>query len=158
VGAKADLQRLAASNAPTASTTETVPTAPTTPQAQYAMGSNYRWGREGVGMDYQKALYWFQLAADQGYSDAEFEVGWFYENGLSVGKDNDRAKVWYQKAADQGNLAAQAALERLVASNKPTPSISETTPPRPPRRRRNTRWAPITNGDTEGLGRIISKP
>jgi hypothetical protein len=99
----------------TASTGETspAPNAPTTPQAQYAVGSNYRLGGAGVGIDYQKALYWFQLAADQGYSDAEFEVGWFYEHGLSVGKDNDRAKVWYQKAADQGYEPAKDALKRL---------------------------------------------
>jgi TPR repeat protein len=110
--------------------TSTAPNAHTPPQAQYAMGSNYRWGRAGVGMDYQKALYWFQLAADQGYSDAEFEVGWFYENGLSVGRDSDRARVWYQKAADQGNSDAQSALQRLQSQqNPPERTASASSPP-----------------------------
>jgi TPR repeat protein len=84
------------------------------------MGANYEWGYGGVRSDYQQAMNWYRKAADQGYADAQYKVGWFYENGSGVGKDNDQAKAWYQKAADQGNADAQTGLSRLgsVASVK----------------------------------------
>ena len=99
--------------------TSTAPSTPTTPQAQYAMGSNYEWGYGGVKLDYQQAIYWYRKAADQGYADAQDQVGWFYENGLGVNRDIDEARVWYQKAADQGNATAQTALNRLQSQQNP---------------------------------------
>jgi TPR repeat protein len=106
--------------------TSTAPSTPTTRQAQYAMGSNYEWGRGGVKLDYQQAMNWYRKAADQGYADGQYQVGSFYEYGLGVGKDNDQAKVWYQKAADQGNEDAKAALRQLDGGTDP--EITPTAP------------------------------
>ena len=107
--------------------------------AYLRIGLAYRDGR-GVDRNYAEAAEWFKKAADQGYADAELELGWFYENGLGEDKNNDRAKVWYQKAADQGNSGAQAALQRLVASNAPTASTAETTPPAPNAEAQSDEW------------------
>ena len=108
-------------------------------QAYLRIGLAYRDGR-GVDRNYAEAAEWFTKAADQGYADAELELGWFYENGLGQDKNNDRAKVWYQKAADQGNSGAQAALQRLAASNAPTASTAETTPPVPNAEAQSDEW------------------
>ena len=91
--------------------------------------------RPGRRQDYAKAPELFKKAADQGYADAELELGWFYENGLGEDRNNDRAKVWYQKAADQGNSGAQAALQGLAARNTPA-STTE-------RLRRAKSWSPV---------------
>ena len=58
-------------------------------------------------------MYWYQKAADQGYADAEYALGSFYENGLGIEKDYGKARAWYQKAADQRNTDAQAGLSRI---------------------------------------------
>ena len=89
-------------------------TTPTTPQGQYEMGNNFYCGLGGFNQDHYIAMYWFRKAADQGYSDAQFMLGWLYETGLGVGWGDPRlAKAWYQKAADQGSEDAKAGLRRL---------------------------------------------
>src|SRR5881398_1988823 len=45
-----------------------------TPTAQYDMGVFYSRGRAGP-KDYDKALHWFRLAADQNNANAQYEVG-----------------------------------------------------------------------------------
>ncbi len=52
----------------------------------------------------QFALYWYQKAADQHYSAAQYKLGYFYEDGLGVSKNIKLAMDWYQKSADQFNL------------------------------------------------------
>ena len=101
--------------------------APTTPQGQYRLAANYEWGYGGVKQDYQQAMYWYRKAADQGYADAQFKLGWFYESGLGVGKDYGQARVWYQKAADQGDEDAQAALYRVARKATPSVPLTPTT-------------------------------
>ena len=45
--------------------------------------------------------------AKQGDSDAQNEVGRYYQNGIGVAKDDAEAVSWYRKAADQGHANAQ---------------------------------------------------
>jgi TPR repeat protein len=105
LGAQTALKRLDGGHTP--------PNELTAAQVQYEKGYNY-YVVPGTGnRDYQQAAYWFQKAADQGYAEAQFMLGLFFENGLGVGKDKDQARVWYQKAADQGNEDAKAALRQL---------------------------------------------
>ncbi len=61
----------------------------------------------GIAKDEQKAVEWFQKAADQGYAVAQFNMGMGYANGRGVDKDERKAVEWFQKAADQGYAAAQ---------------------------------------------------
>jgi uncharacterized protein len=79
---------------------------------QYENGERYSYGRE-VKQDYARAKSWYQKAADQGHSDAQFMLGQLYENGWGVELNMTQAKVWYQKAADQGNVFAKTALRRF---------------------------------------------
>ena len=106
------------------------PPEPTTPQGQYEMGDNYFYGRDGVNRDNQQAVVWYRRAAEQGYAEAQFTLGQFYEKGWGVSQDPAQAKKWYSDAARQGSEAADAALKRLAA-NTATTSTTETTPGEP---------------------------
>ncbi|PMG31544.1 hypothetical protein BCU94_07345 [Shewanella sp. 10N.286.52.C2] len=59
---------------------------------------------------YEKAIFLFKSAAEQGYVDAQFNLGVIYGNGQGVTKDDKQAVAWYRKAADQGNASAQSKL------------------------------------------------
>ena len=54
-----------------------------------------------------EAARWFRLAADQGYADAQFELGFAYRTGRGVEKSDEEAVHWYQRAAGQGDADAQ---------------------------------------------------
>ena len=53
--------------------------------AQYILGLYYE-NRIGVEADIQKALEWYERAAEQGYSKARSKVYTFYEDGLETKK------------------------------------------------------------------------
>jgi TPR repeat protein len=60
-----------------------------------------------VKRDYKQALAWYRKAADQNLSDAEEEVGYFYQNGFGVNRDYAQALIWYHRAADHGSFNAE---------------------------------------------------
>jgi uncharacterized protein len=67
-----------------------------------------------VRRDEQEAFQRYQQAAEQKYADAEYNVGFWYENGRRpVRRDYQQAAEWYRRAAEHGSLQAQAALEIL---------------------------------------------
>ena len=57
--------------------------------------------------DYDTAVKWFRMAADQGHLEAQTNLGVCYKNGRGVEKDEAKGVEWYRKAADQGYAAAQ---------------------------------------------------
>lgn len=46
-------------------------------------------------------------SAEQGNADAQYELGWNYENGNGVEQNLEEAVKWYRKAAEQGHCYAQ---------------------------------------------------
>ena len=56
---------------------------------------------------------WYRLAAEQGYADAQNNLGVCYHNGKGVAKNRATAIRWYKKAAAQGNSTAQDNLRKL---------------------------------------------
>ena len=60
--------------------------------------------------DYQKALFWFERAADQGNAFAQHNLAVMYDTGEGVAKDYKKAVYWFEKAADQGVAVAQFSL------------------------------------------------
>jgi TPR repeat protein len=50
---------------------------------------------------------WFRLAADQGYSLAQFMLGNMYYNGSGIPRDYTKAMQWYSVAANQNYAPAQ---------------------------------------------------
>ena len=56
---------------------------------------------------------WFKLAAEQGDSNAQYNIGRCYEYGNGVEQSYEEAAKWYQLAADSGDEDAQERLDTL---------------------------------------------
>ena len=76
-----------------------------TPEEQYERGEQYY--DEG---NYTEAVKWFSKAAEQGYADAQNNLGWCYALGEGVSIDYQKAVKWWRKAAEQGDTDAQYSL------------------------------------------------
>ena len=76
------------------------------PQSQFLTGF-FLYHGTGVKKNYEYALQWFELAAEQGNADAMFYIGEIYKNGKGVMKDINKAAVWYLKAAELDHTEAQ---------------------------------------------------
>ena len=50
------------------------------------------------------------LLAYSGHTEAQYQLGWFYENGKGVERDYNQAMHWYKKAAERGHVGAMFAL------------------------------------------------
>lgn len=71
--------------------------------------------------DYATALYEFQLLAEQGNADAQYNLGIMYREGLGVDKDYFLAKEMFHKAAVQGLSKAQNNLGMVYRSGQGAP-------------------------------------
>ena len=63
--------------------------------------------------DYTNAVKYFQQAAEQGYAQAQSNLGVCYENGQGVPQSYTEAVEWIKKAAKQGYALAIEALKQL---------------------------------------------
>lgn len=72
------------------------------------IGDMFYWGwADIVEKDYKEALEWYVKAAQEGNSEAKFNLGVLYENGKGVAVDFNRAFKWYLSAAQDGHPVAQ---------------------------------------------------
>jgi TPR repeat protein len=67
----------------------------------------------GVSKDAAEAVTWFRKAAEQNNAEAQYNLGYCYQNGIGEAKDTAEAVTWYRKAAAQGIENAKEALRRL---------------------------------------------
>ncbi|KAJ3104371.1 ERAD-associated protein [Physocladia obscura] len=81
------------------------------PAAQFFLGNLYS---KAITVcdepDYIAAAAWFEKAAVQGYSRAQFNLANAYHTGLGVPRDDVLAVHWFEKAAVQGLARAQFSL------------------------------------------------
>lgn len=70
-----------------------------------AIGISYYSGL-GVIKDYNKAVFYFRLAAAKGNADAQYNLGRMYLFGEGVNPDLKEVLRLFKLAADQGHLAA----------------------------------------------------
>ncbi|EXX76558.1 uncharacterized protein OCT59_029197 [Rhizophagus irregularis] len=56
---------------------------------------------KGTEKNLEKALYWYQKAAESGYTDAMFNLAVCYIKGKGTEVNLEKANYWYQKAAMQ---------------------------------------------------------
>jgi TPR repeat protein len=76
-------------------------------------------------VDAAEAVKFFRLAADQGHSDAQYNLGVCYLNGRGVAVDQAEAVRLWQLAADSGNESAARALLILTQGAPGTVIITE---------------------------------
>jgi uncharacterized protein len=78
------------------------------PAAAQSAEDAYRKGQDfEKKQNYAEAMRWYRLAAAQGVSEAQTDVGFFYMVGWGVAIDYAEGMRWSRKAADQGNEVAQ---------------------------------------------------
>ena len=63
--------------------------------------------------DYPNALEHYRVAAEQGYSKAQLNLGVMYENGFGVQLSYADAMKWFKKAADQGLANAETRIGQM---------------------------------------------
>lgn len=69
--------------------------------------------------DLKTAFEMYEKLAHQGNSEAQFNVGFFYETGQVVPQSYANAEIWYKKSALQNYAKAQSSLAWLYANDKP---------------------------------------
>ena len=75
------------------------------------MALTYWAGDDGVGVNYEKAVYYWEIGAKNGNHDAQYYLACCYDNGYGVQKDYNKAFYWYDKAVSTGSIDAKTLLE-----------------------------------------------
>jgi TPR repeat protein len=84
-------------------------------QARFHLGKIFSCGL-GVHQDYKQAIYWFQLAAEQGHDDAQFSLGWAYHLGLGGYKDAQKLRNGIRKLLSKVMQRLSFSLEGCILS------------------------------------------
>lgn len=90
------------------------------------LGRNISYERVySVAPDTVKAVYWWNEAAKQGYSQAYYSMGIAYKLGWGVDKDMNKAIDFLKKGAEAGDAEAQCSYGDLLRDGvkKPTDSL-----------------------------------
>jgi len=87
--------------------------------SQYRLATLHHRGRWRE-KDIDKAMYWFEKAAEKGHSDAQFYLGCIFSNDdFSIQKpDYDKSLFWIKKAAEQGYARAQYILADIFIGHE----------------------------------------
>ena len=71
--------------------------------------------------NFAAALREWRLMAEQGHTDAQYNLGIMYANGRGAPQDNIEAVKWYRQAAEQGYTEAQYNLGIRYANGESVP-------------------------------------
>ncbi len=82
-------------------------------RAQYDLGYQYYYGKNGRQKDYTEAFNWFSKSAAGGYERGQYYLGWQYQHGQGTTKNMEEAKKWYRASAAQGYKAAKEQLAKI---------------------------------------------
>ena len=85
------------------------------PAAQFCRAFCYL-GGWGVRQNQTEAVRWMRKAAEQGFADAQDQLGLLYVQGQGVPKDMTEAIKWIRLAAEQGHTEAQGRLGACYAA------------------------------------------
>jgi TPR repeat protein len=66
--------------------------------------------------NYKEAIKWFLEASD--LSNAQYNIGIMYRDGLAFPQNSDKALVWLTKAASQGHTDAQKAIKTMIEGDE----------------------------------------
>ena len=85
--------------------------------AQFYLATKYQYGRD-VQQDDKQAFAWYKLAADQGLSSAQLNVGRMLADGIGIKKDEALARSYLEKAASHGDNRASFNLAVMEEKHK----------------------------------------
>jgi|GEM_PF-4762146 len=83
--------------------------------SQLALGKAYTSGTSRVEKDLSQAKLWFERAAKNNNSEAQYELGKLFYTGQGTDQDYFNAQEWWEKSAELGNLDAQHRLGYLYS-------------------------------------------
>ena len=87
-------------------------------KAQVTLGDAYAWKRLGIKKkNYEEALRWYTLAAQQGNAEALYQIGRCYDAGRGVKKNKKMAAAYYLDAQKAGNTQAAPYLQKILSSH-----------------------------------------
>ncbi len=86
---------------------------------------------EGSPQNYEEVVASYCSAAKSGDADAEYALGWMYENGRGVSADKSIAAQLYGMAATKGHIRAKASLA-TIAGSLPQSDLPACLKPDPP--------------------------
>ena len=86
--------------------------------SQTLLGEMYLKGSGGVKVDTDKAFYWLAKASNSNDAQAQYLLGYMYENGIKVAVNISRAVTLYKKAAKRGDILAQYSLAMIYKEGK----------------------------------------
>ena len=84
------------------------------PQAQYELALMYDVG-DKIPENRERAVYWMNLSAKQGYTDALYSLGVWIERGYLGQPDMDKVIALYEKAAQNNHIYAITSLIALYS-------------------------------------------
>jgi TPR repeat protein len=87
-------------------------------EAERTLADYYRLGALGVPKDIPEAIKWFQTAADNDDSEAQFRLGDLYERGELIKRNYAEAKQWFLLAAARDNAAAELMLGMMYMNGE----------------------------------------
>ncbi len=90
---------------------------PEAPDDKYKLGLMYLSG-DRLAVNYYQGVMNIKSAAEDGYADAQYTFGIFYEEGRLIQKDKVHALKWVKKAADQGHKKAIQYLRQQKENEK----------------------------------------
>lgn len=91
--------------------------------AMHDLGHYLATGADGSPPDINKAVSWFQQAADRGVLDSQFNLGVLYHQGSGLPQSFLNAYVWYSIAAAQGDTVASQRRE-IVGAQLSSPQLN----------------------------------
>ena len=65
-----------------------------------------------------QAAKWYRMAAEQGHSNSQFNLGAMYFNAEGLAKNDTLAGKWFRKAAEQNHVEAQQALQKHFPASR----------------------------------------
>ena len=78
------------------------------------LANNYEKGKKAYSnLDYKTANKFWTISANNGNSNAQYELGLNYAHGLGIEKNHEKAIELYKLSAKQGNIQAQISLAFL---------------------------------------------
>lgn len=83
--------------------------------AQLHLARLYTTNGNGVLMSLDKAIHWFEIAAEAGEVEAQNYLGALYANGVGVDVDYEASLKWFRMAAEQAHPLAQANLALMYS-------------------------------------------
>jgi uncharacterized protein len=89
-------------------------------EAAAALGTQYREGRGGAPRDPAEAARWFQVAAENGAPEAQYNLGLMHYRGEGVPRQLHDALRWMRQAAANGHVPAQRAVGQLYLTGLDT--------------------------------------